>query len=322
MPDADDWQVVATAHFDLAAPRLWDQRRHHSHHYFLQTDGRRLVLSRAPVEPHRPPFDYQFMILRALLAAGFGKARLPLPARDGALYVCHNDCWWTLRPYGPSDPNPPWASAALVRQAARTLASLHQAAAVARALPDLDAHALDPFHWTSAEFISGLDQILDRFHWYQLDPGQRRRLQRSVRQLVDAAPGVLAAARRRGLVGVTHQDLRPVNCRVVGGAVVEVWDWDLARLDCVLYDLAFSCLQFGGRECLFPDTSLALAQVFIDEYVHTRRQPGLEGDVAALLPWFLRLVVLKRLLLNWHIPDRLRLLDQVEQWKPLHPQLV
>jgi len=142
-----------------------------------------------------------------------------------------------------------------------------------------------------------------------------------VRQLADAAPAVLDEVGRRGLVGLTHQDVRPVNCRVAGGVVVELWDWDLARLDCVLYDLAFSCLQFGP-ECLFPDVSLTLAQVFINAYTHAQQHPDLEQSIAELLPWFLRLVVLKRLLLNWHIPARLQLLDQVEAWKPFPlPQL-
>ena len=70
-----------------------------------------------------------------------------------------------------------------------------------------------------------------------------------------------------------------------------MWDFDLAVIDYSLYDVAFAALQFGGRECLFPDTSLELGTLFVQEYVNAtdRPEPFSEDEV---FRWFLAVVVL------------------------------
>lgn len=95
------------------------------------------------------------------------------------------------------------------------------------------------FHWTTTEFLAGLATITARFDWSQLDAAARDRLRRSVEALAEDSEDVLKACRELHLFGLTHQDYRPVNLRVLDGVLVEVWDWDLARLDWQLYDVAF-----------------------------------------------------------------------------------
>ncbi len=314
-----EWRVVASVAFGLGDARLLQHRQHHSDHYFLEARQQRFVLSRSPVELARPAFTYQFAVLHTLLAAGFAKARLPVPAVTGAPFAQHDGGWWVLRRFGDSDASPAWSSPELVEQAARVLAELHVAgAALEGAVPDLASEDLDPFHWTTTEFLAGLASITARFDWSQLDAVQRDRLHRSVEALAADSEDVLEGCRELQLFGLTHQDYRPVNLRVLDGVLVEIWDWDLARLDWQLYDVAFGALQFGGRECLFPDVSLELAVRFVDTYLHARGFPTLRRARPDLLAWFLRYAVLKRLVMGWHVQDRLELLDRIER-SPLQP---
>ncbi|MGH6672431.1 MAG: phosphotransferase [Xanthobacteraceae bacterium] len=115
---------------------------------------------------------------------------------------------------------------------------------------------------------------------------------------------------------LSHQDFRPANICTNGKHITAVLDWDMARPDCPLYDVAFASLQFGGRECLFDDISLDLAHLFLRTYVrHAGLQPWLLAH-PEIMSWIYRVTILKRLLHNWHVANRTRLLRRLEAVLP------
>ena len=115
------------------------------------------------------------------------------------------------------------------------------------------------------------------------------------------------------MLAITHQDYRPANLRIWESKIATVWDFDMAVIDYSLYDVVFASLQFGGRECLFPEASLDLAKQFIETYIAATDKPEpIEED--GVLRWFLTVAVLRRLLLNYHIPERMELLRKISGW--------
>jgi hypothetical protein len=313
------WQHVLTDHYTLPAADLAEQRNHHSEHYFLTSPRGPHILSRYADEPGRPPFDTQFLALTALERAGFEPIRLPIPTRHGDHYATLGPDRWVLRRYTPADEAVDWTAEPLVRHAAAVLADLHQAAAAAGPdlLPALDPGDLTPFHWSVEEFLGRLDGVLDGFPWAQLSPDADQALRSTLDWLTAAAADVLAIAAKYDLVGLTHQDFRPANLRVHNEHIVDVLDWDLTRTDHQLYDAAFAALQYGGRECLFPDIDLDLTGAFLDTYLARRNLTELTHEVPKLVPWMLRFTVCKRLLLGWHIPARLDLLARLDRRYPV-----
>jgi hypothetical protein len=198
---------------------------------------------------------------------------------------------------------------------------MHDAANRARpalSAPVRDPDSLDPFHWSVDDVLHRVDALLDCVR-ARHDREQARSLRRVVERLTDEARAIVRAAQQHGLVGLTHQDFRRANLRVHQRKVAEVWDWDLARVDRTLYDVAFGCLQFMGHDCLgVPagwnrrDRQIQLALGFVAEYVRARRLQQLRELVPQLLPWYLRYAIVKRILVGNSIRDRLALLRQVE----------
>ena len=317
------WQNVLADHYLLPRAELAEQRTHHSDHYFLASPQGRHVLSRYAHDPGRPPFDTQFLALTALQRAGFGPIRLPVPTASGGHYATVGADRWVLRRYTSADPRTDWTGHSLVQHAATVLADLHQAAAAAGPglLPTLEPDDLTAFHWSVEDFLARLDGILADFPWHTLDRESDYRLRSLVDWLTANAADVLSNAAKHDLVGLTHQDFRPANLRVRHGQIVDVLDWDLTRTDHQLYDAAFSALQYGGRECLFPDIDLELSDAFLRTYLARRNLPHLDREVPELVPWMLRFTVCKRLLLGWHIPARLDLLARLDRHYPV-PQPV
>ena len=64
----------------------------------------------------------------------------------------------------------------------------------------------------------------------------------------------------------------------------------------------------------FPEVSLDLAKQFVEAYIAAtdKPEPIVEDDV---LRWFLTVAVLRRLLLNYHIPERMKLLRKIAGWE-------
>ena len=63
----------------------------------------------------------------------------------------------------------------------------------------------------------------------------------------------------------------------------------------------------------FPEASLDLTKQFVEAYIATTDKPKpIEED--GVLRWFLTVAVLRRLLLNYHIPERMELLRKIAGW--------
>lgn len=88
--------------------------------------------------------------------------------------------------------------------------------------------------------------------------------------------------------------------------------WDLARPNWPLYDPAFASLQFGGRECLFDDVSWGLAHLFFRTHAERAGLRGWLSERPEFVRWVYRVTILKRLLRNWHVVSRTRLLQSVD----------
>lgn len=316
-----DWALVAARYFRLHRCELSGHLKHRKDHYVLRAKGDRWLLSTARLDDRRLPLDWQFIAIQALSDAGFEQVRLPEKAVDGSLYALHQTNWWTLRCFTPGDRRVDWEDDAVVTDAAGTLAAMHDAAG--RARPTLsaavrDPDSLDPFHWSVDDVLHQLDKLLRHFR-ARHDREQTRSLGRAVERLTDDAPAIVREAYQHGLVGLTHQDFRRANLRVHQRRIKEVWDWDLARVDHTLYDVAFGCLQFMGQDCLGAPAGwerrhrpVQLALGFVREYV-ARTPQRLRELVPRLLPWYLRYAIVKRILVGNSTYDRLALLRQVER---------
>jgi Ser/Thr protein kinase RdoA (MazF antagonist) len=314
-----DWVQVAERHYNLRACALVEHLKHHKDHYVLRAGGERYVLSTAAIDPRRPPHAWHFVAMQALNAAGFWQVRLPCPTLDGRPYAVHDGNWWMLRWYGMSDESPDWAAPPLITDAARTLAALHDAAERIRSHlppPPLPPDALDPYHWNVPEVVERV-AALERRAAARFDREERSELRAALDRLACEAPRTLTGSEALGLVGLTHQDFRPANLRVLRGRIRELLDWDLVRVDHSLYDLAFGCLQFLGRERLLPapdlDGGAVRALGFVAGYAAAREAAGLRSAIPPLLPWYLRYTILKRTLISVNGRERLLLLRQVER---------
>lgn len=310
------WQRVLADHYGRPGARLTARLTCYSRHYFVTAEQERYVLSRTVPDPGRLPYELQFGIVRGLLGSGVRTVRSPVPSAAGEPYVTTDDGHrWCLRAYTPNDHVASWFLADRIESAARHLAELHVAGAgdwwARQGLPDIDPDEVDPFHWQAGEVLDRLDLLLDRT--------ARDVPADTLEQVRVAASGVcgerdqLDLARGLGLYGLAHEDYRPDNLLVRDGRIVQILDWDLARCDHQLYDLAFAALQFGGRQCLRPSTSLVLADQFIDAYLKARELPGLRTEHPRLISWMLRFAVVKRLFTNGATDDRLRLLHRLER---------
>jgi homoserine kinase type II len=299
--------------YGLDAVEILDRLQHRSVHFVLRTDGgEKLLLSSIEADATRIPFAVQFAILRALAGAGWTYAREPVPTRRGAPFHSEGGRHWVLKPFSEQAPTD-WSDAAMVVEAAKVLAAMHAAAGrIPREGFAFAEGSLHPFHWDSLSWAGQIDRIWQvHFHKDAVSAQDLAYLEGVVARVARGRAAVAGlAAGNRAMWTVTHQDFRLANICCRDGRIVEVWDWDLARIDLALYDVAFAALQFGGRECLFSDVYLSLADTFICTYLECRADDA--AAMANALPWFLEMCILKRALMNWHVADRIRLLRKIE----------
>lgn len=304
------WRSVAEQDYGLHAIAVLDERAHYHQHHFLSArpgpswpagSPGRFVLSRCEPDPLRLPFEHQFAILSAITEpARLPEVVMPRSTVRGTAFASRSGARWMLRDHIDHDPDPDWTRPDLVRRAAELLARLHDHTADVSAaedrLPHLDPERVHAFHWSVSEF----SERLDRF-----DPPDDPLVTDTIADLRKYAGEVLEVTRGElGLHGLTHQDFRPQNLLVAppgepdAGRIRAVIDWDLARRDDHLYDMALAALQFGDNRCLGRHADMELAGLFVDTYLGARGLGGLRRSHPWLVPWMLRLVVLKRLLTN------------------------
>ena len=311
----DDWEQIAESVYGLSGLRLLETRKHFSRHHFLESDQGKQMLTCSRHQPERMAKKYQFHLMETLKANGYPLVTLPLPTKDEEYCYLDQNCWWTLRRCAPSDANPPWRSSTLIEKAACSLAALHRSGR--RFENDLRAESgrkdLGWYYLPSTRWPDESEKIAGCFHWQVLRQEDARFVREQLSYVQNKAACVKAECEAGGALAVTHQDYRPANLRVWKGEIAEIWDFDMAVINFSLYDVAFASLQYGGRECLFPSLSLKKASLFIQAYTAETDKPQL-FDQPDLFKWFLVVAVLRRLLLNYHIEDRVRLLRMIVSW--------
>ncbi|MGK5554640.1 phosphotransferase enzyme family protein [Actinomadura kijaniata] len=277
-------------------------------------------MSRYRISDEVPAYHLQFGIMRALGEAGIGSVHPPVPAGSGAPYVVDGDDYWYLRAFTPHDGSEIWHGEGVgevIADAARTLANLHQAGAACDVPPVGPAEARHPLNWSVTSVMANFDAVQAGFDLGQVNASEREELSERVRRLREEADRALAAAEDVKLVGLTHGDYRPANVLVRDGRVVNVLDWERARHDHHLHDAAFAALQFMvGCPCscgrrLGPGAT----RDFLRRYLTERGVDPLET-----VPWMLRFVVLRRLLLNGRTAERLQLLRQLDRAELTDPR--
>ncbi|MBO2450850.1 phosphotransferase [Actinomadura barringtoniae] len=301
-----DWSRILREHYDIRWSARTALSKHHGEHHFIRTLRQRYVLSSYAPSVKVPPFRKQFEIIRALQEAGFSLVHSPVDTVDGEPVVEGGERggYWLLRNFTRHDGYAPWHCIDVVADAARTLASLHQAGEDCTAPvvgPEEAEHALN---WSVTTVVDNFDVVLSGFQHEQLAAGERDEIRRAVDMLLLGADKVLWASEEAGLTGLTHGDYRPANVLVRKGVVVNVIDWERARHDHHLQDAVFAALQFMvSCPCSCQKSGrLELARRFMDVYLKARAI-----DQPEVVAWMFRFVVLRRLLLNGRTEERLRL---------------
>ena len=259
--------------------------------------------------------SYQFQLMEVLKYNGFRQVSLPIQTLDGNYCYWGGEDWWVLNSYMPSDEHPPWDSRDLITEAAQTLAALHSAGR--RYGDDLRAESeredLGWYYIPSTRWAESSAKIAGAFRWNELSEDDAAFLRSQLRFVQSNAAAIKSLCDEWGMRSITHQDYRPANLRIWESKIATVWDFDMAVIDYSLYDVAFASLQFGGRECLFPEVSLDLAKYFVEAYIAATDKPEPIGE-DGVLRWFLTVAVLRRLLLNYHISERMELLRKIAGW--------
>ncbi len=310
----NSWNDIATA-YGLNELRLTESRAHFSNHFFIESSQGQFVLSCSAFQADRMAKSYQFQLMEVLNYNGFSQVSLPVQTLAGKYCYRQGADWWVLNSYMPSDEHPPWRSRALVTEAAQTLAALHSAGRkyggelrAESAREDLGWYYVPSTRW--AELAP---KIVGAFQWNELSEDDAAFLRSQLRFIQSNAAAVKSLCDEWGMLSITHQDYRPANLRIWESKIATVWDFDMAVIDYSLYDVAFASLQFGGRECLFPEVSLSLAKHFVEAYIAATDKPEPFAK-DGVFRWFLTVAVLRRLLLNYHIPARMELLRKIASW--------
>lgn len=225
----------------------------------LPTDSGALVLRVFHRQTKPENVVYQHALTRFLVPK-LAEVCAPLVARDGSTFFQHNDRLVCLLPFMPGE-IASRESATERNSAAQVLARLHCAALhfPANVPPSLYA-PMPEFNWTSNDW----------WNWFEI----RELLAKGAEEIIGLLPqssehSILAAREiinrrmqigeerrnfqkrfaeikftRRLLSAPTHGDFYAGNVLVVGGRVSAVIDWDEARPDWLIYELARATWEF------------------------------------------------------------------------------
>jgi Ser/Thr protein kinase RdoA (MazF antagonist) len=301
----------ALEHYDLRVSSIVEIPQGFNLHYRVTTsDGPKHLIVYRP-QPGKPPRDLQFRMRQHLLAAGFEPLPSPVPTLSGRPYARTMIGTVAVLDWveGEVRSSPRGWPAAKVCLAARTLARFHRSLADFRPEP-VPAETLAPLYLSAPDWLARAPRVLEEFHDWNEEPdavcGRIGHRLDELTALFD--PDAYRQALEDG-TAVVHGDYRPANLVVEDGQIAGVLDLDAAFWESRVYDLAYACFQFAGNEKMHPQQRRAPAIAFARCYAKAWPLSAAERQ---LFPFFLRLVVLKRLLSGWDVGPRLALLDQLD----------
>jgi hypothetical protein len=307
----DTWRSVLDQYYGFTDAVLLDEIKSHNSHYRIDSSAAgELMLSCREIQGGLARFRFTQMLLSDLRPY-LETLQPPRLTKSGLAYVSRAGHFWQLADFVGTD-HADWTSADLISDSAHRLAEFHEVASLRRINFPFAQSDLASFEWSMHEWDKSIDGHVKPFvrsGKYDDETvrtvidfaGHLRRLAVECRDLVET----------HGLFGITHQDYRPANLCVVEGKVKYIWDWDLARNDVVLYDVAFASMQFGTREVVFPQFHVGRAELFITEYAAARHIDVNQGPFRRILSWCFVAVVLKRLLNGWHVDSRRQVLREL-----------
>lgn len=306
------WQPILRDHFGIVDAEQIDQINSHNTHYRFSSRaaGGEFLLSRRSIPGGQARFRFTHALLNEL-QPHLATLQQPRPTQAGLDYVMRGRHYWQLVDFVDTT-DVDWTELHLIRESARRLAEFHNVAATLRARFPLAQRDLKSFEWCMHEWHRSIDghvKTLIRSGTYDDDTSRQIKHFASRHQAMAAK--CIDIVETEELFGFTHQDYRPANLCVVNDTIKYIWDWDLARTDVVLYDVAFAALQFGAREVVYPDFRPDLARTFIAEYANARGIAANNNAFTRVLSWCFIAVVLKRLLNGWHVESRRQVLNEL-----------
>ena len=297
--------------YDLAVLSAREITSGFNQHFEIRTSAgtKHLIIFRP--QHGKPPRDLQFQMGRHVSDAGFDLMPKPVPTAAGRPFAKTPLGTVAIVDWVPGHPASTEAVDARpgVGAAARVLAELHRGVRdfrPPRVRPDLLAPLYQPADsWVrhSPELVAELQRRGGEA------PATIERIAGQLEATVACWDADTYVRALEDGTSVVHGDYRPGNLIVDGDRIVAVVDFDAAFWESRVYDLAYAAYQFSGPECVYPQAQPQPALDFVRDYVETW---PLSPSEHRLLPFFLRQVVLKRLLTGRDVPERLALLDQLD----------
>jgi Ser/Thr protein kinase RdoA (MazF antagonist) len=299
----------------------------YNRHYRVELAGgpMHLVVYTLPESLPLQGIRFEHAIVRHLRDSGFG-AVPELFVQGGESLFRVGACHYALTEWIDGCHSEPDLALDAVRlaESARTLASLHRAAA--GFTQTLDYFPEHIFVYPATAVLEAREALLERLAARVAGGGgagsggagsggeafgaaARAWHERIAPRLGELLAGFDAAlyaqVRRLDPTPVVHGDYRRINLVYGGdGRVKQVLDYNCCFNEVRLWDVAYSALSFGGRETVGPLTDPAAAAAFIAAY--DAASPLAEPEWE-LLPAFLTFVVAKLMLAavqDWWIVDR------------------
>lgn len=307
------WRSVIEKHYGITdAVLLHEIKAHNSHYRIGSAVAGELLLSRRNIEGGAKRFRYTQGLLGALRPF-LPTLQPPRLTTGGSAYVTRDKHFWQLADFVHAD-HADWTSHDLIQHSAHSLAEFHEVASSQRSRFPFAQSDLVSFEWSMHEWDKSIGgQVKPFVRSGKYDKETVRVVTEFANHLSRLAIECRDLVETRGFFGITHQDYRPANLCVVDGRVKYIWDWDLARDDVVLYDVAFASMQFGPKEVVFPQFNVSRAELFIGEYAAARQLDADELTFRRILSWCFVAVVLKRLLNGWHVDSRRQVLSELTE---------
>jgi Ser/Thr protein kinase RdoA (MazF antagonist) len=244
--------------------RHWPLSNIPDRYIITDAEGQKFVLNGESTLRTFADIEQEFFAVDTLLDRGFTLAVPLLPADDGKPCYLDDGRYWTLRPYCEGDRPFNWRhidwGEKHCAEAGRALAMLHCSGDGAN-LGQLTIKRLKPtIEWEKA-CLDRIRYVFARASEFGVMPGYNLtvasaeaivgRLQGRLEQVAEVQTMIEEWLRAHGSKyawrALLHGDFHPGNLVFKNDRIKAVIDWDYARLDDPLFDLAYARLMFCGR---------------------------------------------------------------------------